>query len=343
MRAIVENMTEQGRSVRADLPQRLLRLLSLLQTRRTWTGPELTERLGVSPRTLRRDVERLRSLDYAVESVSGAAGGYRLGPGSGVPPLVLDDEESVAVAVGLTTATGVGEPALRALAKLERILPARLRPRLAAVRGSTDTVQHPRGADVDPAVLGVLAGACLDRAVADFVHQSRSGRATERRVEPHHLVVHGGNWYLLAHDTDRDDWRTFRVDRVREPRTTHRRFVPRELPAPSPAAFMLQLFGAAVYRYTADIALALPAEEAGRRLFGPVLGRIEPDGPGACRVHISADSLDLVCQYAARVASLGATTGVGGHPDAVARLSRMGGQLVAAGPPQDTGEGRALP
>ncbi|WP_017588515.1 helix-turn-helix transcriptional regulator [Nocardiopsis ganjiahuensis] len=314
---------QAGGSVRGSLPQRLLRLLSLLQVRREWSGAELTERLGVSARTLRRDVERLREIDYRVEGTPGVAGGYRLVSGRDLPPLLLDDEEAVATALALTTATGVQDSALRALAKLERVLPARLRPRLRAVSGAASVVPYPDTPGVDPSVLGSLASCRHERAVTDFVYRDRSGNRTERRVEPHHLVSHGGHWYLIAHDTDRGDWRTFRVDRLHDVRPTHGRFEPRELPAPDPASFLTRLFAQGTYRHTVTITLELAEEEVRRRLYGPLPGRIAPLGPDRCEVRISADSLDLVCQYTAVVLSLGATRELDAPAEVTARLAAM--------------------
>uniref|UniRef100_UPI00037142E5 helix-turn-helix transcriptional regulator n=1 Tax=Nocardiopsis halotolerans TaxID=124252 RepID=UPI00037142E5 len=305
--------------------QRLLRLLSLLQVRREWSGAELTERLGVSARTLRRDVERLRALDYEVEGVPGAAGGYRLASGRDLPPLLLDDEEAVATALGLVTVTGVGDSALRALAKLERVLPARLRPRLAAVRDTASAVAHVvEPSRADPAVLGLLAAQCRERAVTDFDYRDRAGNARERRVEPHHLVAHGGHWYLIAHDTDRDAWRTFRVDRISGPRGPHRRFAPRPLPAPDPATFLTRLFAAGAYGHTALVTMELSAEAFRARFHGPLPGGVEPLDDRSCRIRISADSLDLVCQYTAAVLSLGAPFRLDAPPEVVRRLRGVG-------------------
>ncbi|GHC84976.1 DNA-binding transcriptional regulator [Nocardiopsis terrae] len=313
---------ESTGSARGTLPQRLLRLLSLLQVRQEWSGAELTERLGVSARTLRRDVERLRDLDYRVEGTPGVAGGYRLVSGRDLPPLLLDDEEAVAIALALATATGVEESALRALAKLERVLPARLRPGLVAVGRAASVVPHPDAPGVDPTVLGVLAACRHERAVTDFTYRDRMGNSTERRVEPHHLVSHGGHWYLLAHDTAREDWRTFRVDRLSDPRPTHGRFRPRDLPAPDPATFLTRLFARGTYRYTATVTVELPEEQVRERLYGPLPGRVEPRGPDRCEVRISADSLDLVCQYTAVVLSLGAGSALDAPAEVTDRLRR---------------------
>ncbi len=316
------------RTVRGTLPQRLLRLLSLLQVRREWSGAELTERLGVSARTLRRDVERLRDLDYRVEGTPGTAGGYRLASGSDLPPLLLDDEEAIAIALALATATEVEDSALRALAKLERVLPARLRPRLAAVAGAASIVPYPDTPAVDPLVLGVLAACRHERAVTDFVYRDRSGRESERRVEPHHLVSHGGHWYLLAYDTDRDDWRTFRLDRLRDPRPTHGRFPLRETPEPDPATFLTRRFAQGTYRYTVTITLDLSAERVRERLYGPLPGRIEARGSDRCEARISADSLDLTCQYTAALLALGVDSAMEAPPEVADRLGAMAARLA---------------
>lgn len=324
MGGILEGMSE---SVRAGLPQRLLRLLSLLQARREWSGPDLADRLGVSARTLRRDVDRLRDLDYRVEGVPGVAGGYRLASGRDLPPLLLDDEEAVALALALVSADGAREGALSALAKLERVLPARLRPRLAAVRDSASAVPPGRD-DTDPAVLGRLAALCRDRVVTVLAYRPRSGEAGERRVEPHHLVSHGGRWYLIAHDPGRDDWRTFRVSRIEEVRATHDRFAPRDLP--DPVGHLLGGFAAATYAHTVRLSVALPAREVRDRLYGPFLGSVEPDGDDRCRVRISADSPDLVVQYTAAVLCLGAEASVEQAPPEIAeRLRGAAGALLS--------------
>lgn len=311
------------------MPQRLLRLLSLLQVRRGWSGAELTRRLGVSARTLRRDVERLRELGYQVEGTPGAAGGYRMVSGQDLPPLPLSDEEAVAIALGLITATGVGESALSALTKLERVLPRRLRPRMAALQDSASTMAHavePPG--VDPAVLGSLASSCREHVVTGFDHRDRAGEVRERRVEPHHLVAHGGHWYLIAHDTGRDAWRTFRVDRISGPCATHRRFAPRPLPAPDPATFLARRLAAATYTHTVLVTVELSAEAFRARFHGPLPGGIEPLGEHACRVRVSARSLDLACQYTAAVLALGEPYTLEAPPEVVERLHGVGRGLV---------------
>jgi len=211
---------------------RLLDLLSLLQARRDWPGAELAERLEVSGRTIRRDVERLRELGYPVESLTGPAGGYRLQAGSAMPPLLLDEEEAIAIAVGLRTAarasvTGIEETSIRALVKLEQVLPAHLRRRVAAL-GSATVAAPVSGPTVDPQQLTTIAAACRDAECLRFEYRTRDGATTRREVEPHSLVNLGRRWYLVGWDRGRDDWRTFRVDRVTRPAASGRRFTDRK-------------------------------------------------------------------------------------------------------------------
>jgi predicted DNA-binding transcriptional regulator YafY len=213
---------------------RLLRLLSLLQARRDWTSAELASRLGVTTRTIRHDVDRLRGLGYPVNARPGVAGGYRLGAGGALPPLLLDDEEAVAVVIGLRAAAsgsvaGIEEASVRALAKLQQVLPARLRHRVSAFQGYALPVAW-RGPQVDPDVLTLIAGACRDHERLRFDYRAHGGAASRRSVEPYRLVHNRGRWYLVAWDADRDAWRTFRVDRISPLPPTGPRFTPRELP-----------------------------------------------------------------------------------------------------------------
>ncbi|MDX5574184.1 YafY family protein, partial [Streptomyces sp. ID01-9D] len=199
---------------------RLLRLLSLLQAHRDWSGADLADRLGVTPRTVRRDVDKLRELGYPVNASRGTGGGYQLGAGAELPPLLLDDEEAVAVAVGLRTAAGhgiegIGESSVRALAKLEQVLPNRLRRRVGALGAFTVPMLHgPEASAVDPGVLTELAGACRDAERLRFAYRTHDGEDSRRTVEPHRLVCTERRWYLVAWDLERADWRTFRVDRI---------------------------------------------------------------------------------------------------------------------------------
>jgi predicted DNA-binding transcriptional regulator YafY len=205
----------------SETSSRLLELLSLLQARRDWPGAELAERLEVSGRTIRRDIERLRALGYPVESLTGPAGGYRLRAGTAMPPLLLDEDEAIAIAVGLRTAarasvTGIEETSIRALVKLEQVLPAHLRRRVSAL-GSATIAPPVTGPTVDPQHLTVIAAACRESECLRFTYRSRDGSESRREVEPHSLVILGRRWYLVAWDRGREDWRTFRIDRLAAP------------------------------------------------------------------------------------------------------------------------------
>ena len=216
--------------------ERMLRLLSLLQTHRYWPGPELSDRLEVSPRTLRRDVDRLRELGYTVDAVRGAAGGYQLRAGGSLPPLLLEDEEAVAIAVGLRTAAagavaGMDGWSVQALSKVLSLMPPRLRRQMDAVASQTESPGPWEGAPVfDAAVLTTLAQACRDSELLRFDYTAREAEVTHRRVEPLRLVSLGRRWYLVAWDRDRLDWRSFRLDRISAPEPTGQRFRARELP-----------------------------------------------------------------------------------------------------------------
>jgi predicted DNA-binding transcriptional regulator YafY len=300
---------------------RLLRLLSLLQKRPDWSGAELADRLGVSDRTIRRDIERLRDLDYPVHAVRGVAG-YRLGAGAALPPLLLEDEEAVAVAVGLRTAaagvSGIEEASLGALAKLEQLLPTRLRRRVNAVQASTLPLPGDgSGPRVDPAVLGVLAAACRDRERLRLAYRDHHGSPGRRTVEPYRLVSWGRRWYLVAWDLDREGWRILRIDRV-EPTTvtpTGQRFTPRELPEGGDlAAYVSRRVSAAAWRYHARV--HAPAE-AIRRQIPAAVGVVEAVDDETCLLHTGADTLETLAVY---LGMLGADFKVGEPPELVARL-----------------------
>lgn len=251
---------------------RLLRLLSLLQAHREWSGAALADRLGVTPRTVRRDVDRLRELGYPVNASPGTGGGYQLGVGAELPPLLLDDDEAVAVAVGLRTAAGqgiegIGETSVRALTKLEQVLPHRLRRRVGALNAFTvPMLRGPQPSAVDPAVLTDLAAACRDSERLRFEYRDHGGSSTRRTVEPHRLVCTERRWYLVAWDVDRDDWRTFRADRV-TPKPPHGpRFTPRQPPADDLAAYVSKGVSVRAYATHAVIRLLVPKEEAAQRI-----------------------------------------------------------------------------
>jgi predicted DNA-binding transcriptional regulator YafY len=280
------------------MPGRMLQLLALLQSRREWSGAELAERLEVTDRTVRRDVERLRDLGYPVDGTTGTAGGYRLASGRNLPPLLLDDDEAVAVAVGLLAAAGTGvadmaETAVRALAKLQQVLPARLRARVTAV-GDTTVAGPQRGAaGVDPALLLLLAAACRDHELLAFDYRRRDGVQARRRVEPYRLVTTYGYWHLLAFDPARDGWRAFRVDRLTDPAPTRARFTPRELPF-DPVEHVAAAITQAPYRYAGRATVAAPAETVLARLPAPLPGRVQAIDEHTCTVTLGADRLDLV-------------------------------------------------
>ncbi|QSB15430.1 YafY family transcriptional regulator [Natronosporangium hydrolyticum] len=276
---------------------RLLRLLSLLQSRRDWSGPELAQRLSVDVRTVRRDVDKLRRLGYPIDATAGVAGGYRLGAGAALPPLLLDDEEAVAVAVGLRTAAngtvaGMAETSVRALAKLEQVLPVRLRQRVAAVQSVT--VPMASGGPLVPAeVLTAVAAACRDEQQLRFDYRSFGDTESVRNVEPYRLVHTGRRWYLLAWDLDRDDWRTFRLDRLRPWTPPGPRFAPRELPAADLAAFMSHQVSTAVYQLRATITVQASVAEVTERV-PPTVGVVEPIDSASCRLTLGASHVDTL-------------------------------------------------
>ncbi|MBA2949963.1 helix-turn-helix transcriptional regulator [Streptomyces himalayensis] len=278
---------------------RLLRLLSLLQTHREWSGADLADRLGVTPRTVRRDVDRLRELGYPVNASRGTGGGYQLGAGAELPPLLLDDDEAVAVAVGLRTAAGhgiegIGETSVRALAKLEQVLPSRLRRRVGALNAFTvPMLRGPGTSAVDPSLLTELAAVCRDSERLRFEYRDHGGSSSRRTVEPLRLVCTERLWYLVAWDLDRDDWRTFRVDRI-TPKPPHGpRFEPRTPPAADLAAYVSQGISTRAYAAHAVIRLLVPVEEARLRI-SPSAGVLEAESEGTCLLRTGAASLDVM-------------------------------------------------
>jgi predicted DNA-binding transcriptional regulator YafY len=281
----------------ADPTSRMLKLLSLLQTHRHWAGPELADRLAVSERTLRRDVDRLRELGYPVDATLGTDGGYQLAAGSQLPPLLLDDEEAVAIAVGLRAAAvspvaGIEETSVRALAKLEQVLPARLRHRVGALQHFSETLHRGWADDttIDPTHLTEIAGACRDGVRLRFDYERRDGVGGGRMVEPHRLVSTGRRWYLVAWDVDRDDWRTFRVDRMADPKALTRPFTARELPDGVDAAGFVEAgLQSAWAPAEAVLTLAAPLDEVAA--WSPMAGMsIEPIDATRCRLTLRADS-----------------------------------------------------
>lgn len=276
----------------ADPSERLLALLSLLQRRLRWTGPELAEQLGVTTRTVRRDVDRLRNLGYPVDAAPGVEGGYQLGSGGDLPPLLLDDDEATAVAVALsastaTAALGIEDIALAALAKLHRLLPPRVRSRVRALSSTTDVLAAP-GEIVSPEILVAVAAAIDAEERMVLVYADREGRCSERRIDPYRLVATNRRWYLFAFDVDRGDWRTFRVDRIAEARPTGHRFVPTE--RPDAARMVSEAISTAPYRFQATIRIDAPADELRRRI-PPTVGSITDGDSTGALLRIGADHL----------------------------------------------------
>ncbi|QSS91274.1 YafY family protein [Streptomyces sp. M54] len=346
-----------------DTPARLLKLLSLLQTPREWPGGELADRLDVSPRTIRRDIDRLRDLGYPVEASRGSVGGYRLVAGAAMPPLLLDDEEAVAIAVGLRAGAGhaiegVDEASVRALAKLEQVLPSRLRHRVSALQNATVALTRGDGSTIDPRTLTTLASAVTGRERLRFAYLSGDGTPSKRLVEPCRLVSAGQRWYLVAYDLGREDWRTFRVDRVGEPYATGARFAPRPLPVEGPpdapaagpdgardgsgsgkaygsgggdaAVFLARSMRRMQPELRLDVRFSAPAEFVAARLPAH-LGAPEPDGEGGCRLRSSCtDSLEWV---ALRLALVDCEFSAQGPPQLVEYLADLGSRLTRAARP----------
>ncbi len=277
---------------------RLLELLSLLQLKRDWTSAELAGRLDVSTRTVRADIGRLRSLGYPVDARPGVAGGYRLAAGTAMPPLLLDDEEAVAVAVGLgavaTRRLGVEETSLTALAKLEQVLPSRLRRRVETVREATSVVP---GADagLDLSVLGVVAAAIRAHERLRFGYTKPGGTESARVTEPQRLVSWGTRWYLLAWDLDRADWRVFRVDRMVPHAPTGARFRPRVIPEDKVVEYVVGRVARASWRYRARVLVHAPAAHVAAKI--PIPLDIEVVDETACRVELGSDDPDQLALW----------------------------------------------
>jgi len=313
---------------------RLLRLLSLLQTPREWSGTELAQRLDVSTRTVRNDVERLRTLGYPVHASRGAIGGYRLEAGANLPPLLLDDEEAVAVAVGLRSGAsgsvaGIEESSLRALSKLEQVLPSRLRHRLAALTNYTVAVPATGGPRVAADTLTALVAACRDRERLRFDYRSHDGTDSRRDVEPYRLVNWGRRWYLVAWDTQRADWRTYRVDRITPKIPTGPRFTPRELPAEDIAEYVSRRVGAATWRYRAEVLVHAPAAEVAERL--PVFaGTVTAVDEHSCRVSTGSDNATMLASW---IGMLGCDFTVLDSPELAAELRTLAQRYLRAAEP----------
>ncbi|CAN5897904.1 WYL domain-containing protein [soil metagenome] len=312
-----------------DTSARLLRLLSLLQTRREWSGAELAERLAVSTRTVRRDVERLRDLGYPVNAVRGVAG-YELGAGAALPPLLLDDDEAVAAAVGLHTAarsavTGVDEAAMRALVKLEQVLPSRLRHRVGALHAAV-TVLPGTGPTIAPGTLTQVAAACRDSERLRFDYRTRDGEESLRTVEPQRMVQTGSRWYLLAWDLARDDWRIFRVDRMWLRTPAGPRCAPRAPPEPDAATYVAQRLASPSWGPQARIVVHEPADSLRARLW-PGWGEVEPRDATSSVLTVGGQSLPSL---AIHILLLDADIEVHEPPELVAHLRMLAARLGRA-------------
>ncbi|QSF57299.1 YafY family protein [Nocardioides sp. zg-1228] len=310
--------------------ERMLRLLSLLQTHRYWPGPELSERLEVSPRTVRRDVDRLRELGYTVDAVRGAAGGYQLRAGASLPPLLLEDEEAVAIAVGLRTAAvgavgGTDDWSVQALSKVLSLMPPRLRRQMDAVASQTETPGPWEGAPVvDATVLTTLAQACRDSELLHFDYAAHEAEVTHRRVEPLRLVSLGRRWYLVAYDRDRGDWRSFRLDRVTDPEPTGQRFRPRDLPAEDALAFVQQGIRRMPQRHAVRARVAMPADDLAAQVGR--WGTVTPDGEG-CVLEMNVDDLGWPVMV---LAGRGAEFTVESPADLAERVAEVGARFSRA-------------
>ena len=329
-RTVSVTYVRQNRSM-AGNSLRLLDLLSLLQTGRGWTGAQLADRLGVTIRTIRRDVDRLREFGYPVEATAGSIGGYRLMAGTAMPPLLLDDEEAVAIAVGLRTSAlhavvDVEDASVRALAKLDHVLPSRLRTRVRAIARSTSPLLDWQRADLDPDVLSECAGATSRRERLRFRYV-RNDEEERRHVEPHGLVSSGRRWYLVGFDHDRDDWRTFRVDRIRRPEPTGARFIERDVPGGDPAALVADRLRELNPVVEADVRVRLPVDPPPRLPAGV---SIEPIDQSTGRLVGLADTVPFAARF---LLDLDLDLHVVGPPELVDHLRRLAQRAQAVTDP----------
>jgi predicted DNA-binding transcriptional regulator YafY len=318
----------------ANTSSRILRLLSLLQTHRYWPGAELAERLGVSARTLRRDVDRLRELGYPVEAQRGVDGGYQLAAGTALPPLVLDDEEAVALAIGLRAAAqnaidGIEDASLRALSKVQQVMPAKLRRRIDAVRAATVPAIWSGGPTISAAELTAVAQACRDEERLRFGYTAQSGDQTSRHVEPHRLVSLGRRWYLVAFDLHRHDWRTFRLDRLNGAQATGIRFQPRTLPAADAVEFVRASIGNLPTSHQVEVLFAAPATRVRQQVGHSAT--VDAIGDERCRLVMTTEHLDWA---ALTLGAVGAEFQVIRPPELVERVrewaARFGRATAAA-------------
>jgi predicted DNA-binding transcriptional regulator YafY len=314
---------------------RLLHLLSLFTSRPAWNATELAERLDVTTRTVRRDVAQLRELGYPIESDAGRTGGYRLGAGGRLPPLLLTDDEAVAVAIGLRLATGHGvadhdDAAMSALVKLEQVLPPVLRDRVGALNDATDLVARQSAAPVvDPEALLTLAAACRRHERLTFVHHADAGAITDRRVEPYRLVSVQRRWYLVVWDLERRDWRTFRVDRIHDVVATGHTFEP--VATPDAASMVVEGIARYPYDVQAEIVLDVPIDVA-RHDVPPTVGVLEALDDHHTRMFIGADDCEWIARF---LAGLECGFEVVSPPELVGALRQLGERLATTAEPRD--------
>jgi predicted DNA-binding transcriptional regulator YafY len=321
----------------------MLRLLSLLQTHRYWPGSDLASRLEVSERTLRRDVDRLRELGYPVDASRGVGGGYQLRSGTAMPPLLLDDEEAVAIAVGLRTAAtgavdGIEETSVRALSKVIQVMPPRLRRRVNALQAYTVPASVGRGPTVDALALTAIAQACRDDERLEFAYTARDGERTTRLVEPHRLVSMGRRWYLVAWDMTRHDWRTFRIDRLSDPRPTGARFRQRELPGGDAAEFVRRQIASMPAQYEVVVHVHAPANDVAK--VASHWARVEAVDERSCRLLMSVDGFEWPALI---LAAVGAEFDVTGPPEFRDHLRATGELYLRAGGVGGGGGGPSAP
>ncbi|MGU3432026.1 helix-turn-helix transcriptional regulator [Actinomycetes bacterium M1A6_2h] len=281
---------------------RLLRLLSLLQTRRDWSGADLADTLDITTRTVRRDVDRLRDLGYPIDGFVGVGGGYRLGAGAEMPPLLLGDDEVLAVAIGLQSGAtgsvkGLGEASLQALTKLRQVMPSRLRHRLDAL--DIDVLEHrPAASSVDAATLTAVATVCHAHERLRFDYTTHDGRSARREVEPYRLVRAGNRWYLVAWDISREDWRSFRVDRMDPKIPTGPRFAPRDLPPGGAAHFVATGIDRAFAQAQARVTLHAPMARIAP-IVDPSWGLLEWVDDDTCEISLSGTTMESIARWLA--------------------------------------------
>ncbi len=294
--------------MRNDPTGRALQLLSMLQTHRLWRGADLAERLEVTERTVRRDVDRLRDLGYPVDATPGSDGGYRLAAGAHLPPLVFNDDEAVAVAIGLRAAAdaaigGIEDTSVQALAKIEQLLPDHLRRRVSALHASVVSLRRAHGDDevIDPDALSVLASACRDHEEVRFDYRSRDGDDSRRLVEPHQLITADRRWYVVAWDLRRADWRTFRLDRLSGAQLAGVRFAPREIPGGDGAAYFAASIASIPRELETLVAVRASYEQVAEALSWVDHTPVDTEAD-SCTIRLRANKLDSLVMSVVRLA-----------------------------------------